>query len=61
MNFLPIGKRPGKLPGKFIGKTKIEDERVVTFKSLAAQNKMNYIDFMGKLLECYIACKEKNH
>jgi len=33
----------------------------ITFKTLAAQNKMNYIDFMGKLLECYIACKEKNH
>ena len=60
MNFLPIGKLPSKLLGKFIDNIKIEDELVVAFKSLAVQNKINYIGFIGKLLERYFACTEKN-
>ena len=33
----------------------------VSFKSLAAQEKRDYVDFFHELLDAYIACKQKKH
>lgn len=33
----------------------------LVFKVLAKQNKMNYVDFLGKLLEVFVASKNNNY
>ena len=33
----------------------------ISFKSLAAQGKKNYVDFFHELLDVYIDCKQKKH
>ena len=48
MNFLPIGKLPSKLLGKFIDKIKIEDERVILGPSIGED--VSVISFGNRLL-----------
>jgi len=33
----------------------------ISFKTLAAQEKRNYVDFFHELLDVYIDCKQKKH
>lgn len=48
MNFLPVGKLPSKLLGKFIDKIKIEDERVILGPSIGED--VSVISFGDRLL-----------
>jgi hydrogenase maturation factor len=48
VNFLPIGKLPGELLGKFIDKIKIEDERVILGPSIGED--VSVIRFGDRLL-----------
>ena len=39
----------------------IRREDYLSFKWLAAQQKMNYVDFQHELLTVYLECKKKKH